>query len=204
LLYLTLFCGEQNSVVDGLVSHQTSSDRPTVPKTITYWITGTRRPNFRAEGTPVDLLPWILGFPPSADVPPLAVVNAVCGEGSRSCGFNGDAHWEPFALTPAEYEEFVQMLLADPEKGYRILESPAWIKTEIDWSAYVASVRYGIPLEPYRKLLYKYDELVEQTRAARRSGSKWRWRVATFRLMRVIRRQQRLIMRYGGRARDPP
>jgi len=175
-----------------------------MPKTITYWITGSRQPNFRAEGTPVDLLPWILGFPPSADVPPLAVVNAVFREGTRSCGFNGDAHWEPFALTPAEYDEFVQTLLADSGKGYRTLEAPAWIKTENDWSAFVASVRHGLPLEPYRKLLYKFDELVEQTRAARKSRSMWRWRWASFRLMRVIRRKQRLIARPGGRASSPP
>jgi hypothetical protein len=169
-------------------------------KTISYWITGSRLPNFRAEGKPIDLLPWMLGFPPSKDVPPLAVVNAVFRAGFRSGGFNGDTHWDPFELTLAEYEDFAQSLLADGAAGYRILESPAWIKTEIDWRAYVAWHQYGIPLERYRTLLYKFDELVAKRRAELESGGKWRLWVSTFRLMAVIRRTQRLIARYTERA----
>jgi hypothetical protein len=127
-------------------------------------------------------------------VPPLAVCNAVFREGFRSCGFNGDTHWEPFELTQAEYEEFAHALVATA--GYRRVEAPEWIETEIDWQAYVSSVRYGIPLERYRKLLYKFDKLVEKQQAARDGGNRLMFLVTTARLMTVFWRMQRLLARY--------
>jgi hypothetical protein len=60
----------------------------------------------------------------------------------------------------------------------------------------ICGVQHGIPVDRCRKLLYKFDELVAKQRAARESGSKWRWRITTFRLKAVIKRQHRLLARY--------
>ena len=162
-------------------------------KTVKYWTTGTRQPNFTAVGSPAELLSWLNGFPPSEDVPPLSVCNDVFRRGFREGGFNGDTHWEPFELSPAEYEEFVRALLADVSADYRVLQAPDWIRNEWDWLAYVSWHRRGVPLEKYRALLYRLDSLAVAQRTARENGRRIARFVANVRLYVVIRRMHRLL-----------
>jgi hypothetical protein len=63
---------EQNLFVDGLVS-QPTLERSTDDAKDNHVLDRRNQPNFEAEGTPLDLLPWILGFPPSEHVPPRGV-----------------------------------------------------------------------------------------------------------------------------------
>lgn len=173
------------------------TNKSSMSKTVKYWTTGTRQPNFTAVGTPAELLKWVAGFPPSKDVPPRAVLNDVFRKGFQEGGFNGDTHWEPFELSPAEYDDFVQELLADDKACYRTLESPEWIQTELDWLAYVSWKRDGVPLEPYRKLLYRLNTLIAAQRAARSSGRKLAHFVRTLQLFAVLRRMQRFLAKYA-------
>ena len=165
-------------------------------KRVKYWTTGTRQENVNAVGKPSEMLRWLLGFPPSKDVPPLAVANDVFRKGFREGGFNGDTHWEPFELSPADYDDFVIELVATA--GYRTIESPEWIETELDWMAFVASKRKGVPLEPYRKLLYRYTAMAESHRIARERGGKLLLFIATLRMYVVMLRMQKFLAKYAG------
>jgi hypothetical protein len=164
---------------------------------VKYRITGTRQPNFTADGTPGELLKWVMGFPPSRDVPPLAAMNDVFRKGFRSGGFNGDTHWEPFELSSHDYAEVVAELLADEEAGYRLLAAPDWVATELDWMAYVGSHHQGIPLEPYRDLLCRYDRLVNELDAARAKGNKVAVFQRTVQLTMTARKMLRFLKRYA-------
>lgn len=117
--------------------------------------------------------------------------------GHQSGGFNGDTYWEPFELTPRDYEEFTRELLADQSTRYQLLDAPAWIRNELDWLAYVAWHERGIPLERYRRLLYRYDALTSAQRAARANGSRVAFIALTVRVFVVIRRMQRLLVKYA-------
>jgi hypothetical protein len=138
--------------------------------TVKYKVTGTRQPNFSAEGTVKELLSWTAYFPAGKDIPPRSVMNDVFRTGHRDNGFNGDVYWEPFELGPEEYEELVAELLADKEKGYTILETPAWVETELDWMAYTQWYYYGVPLQEYRQILYDYHDLIDAQNKAIAEG----------------------------------
>jgi hypothetical protein len=166
---------------------------------VTFWTTGTRQPNFRRSGTPAELLKWVAYFPPSEDVPPRVVMNDVFRKGFRDGGFNGDTHWEPFELDAAEYDELVRALLADDTKQYRTVESPDWIQREPDWIAFVSWKRTGVPLEPYRALLYQFDALTTKLSEARANGSRLQLIATNLRLYLLTRRMHRLLAPYAQR-----
>ncbi len=165
-------------------------------KTVKYWLTGTRLPDITTQGTPAELLKWMGEFPPDRIVPPLAVLNHVFRKGFFPGGFNGDIHWEPFQLTPDEYDYVASELTRDASTGFRTLESPDWIQNEWDWLAYVASSQRGVPLEPYRTLLYELDALGSELKAARSSGKRLTILVKTLQLNMVTKRMMRLLARY--------
>jgi hypothetical protein len=138
--------------------------------TVKYRVTGTRQPNFSAEGTVKELLSWIAYFLTGKDIPPRSVMNDVFRSGHRSCGFDGDVYWEPFELSAEEYEGLVAELLADKEMGYQILETPDWVETELDWMAFTNWYHHGVPLQEYRQMLYDSYALIDERNKALAAG----------------------------------
>jgi len=139
-------------------------------RTVKYKVTGTRQPNFSAEGSVRELMTWLAGFPPTKDVPPRSVMNGVFKKGFWDGGFNGDTHWEPFELTLDEYGELVAEMLSDKAADYQVLEAPEWIQKELDWTAYVNWHHLNMPLEEYRRMLYKFHDLIDTRKEALAKG----------------------------------
>ena len=135
-------------------------------RTVKYRVTGSRQPNLSAEGTVKELMSRMAYFPLGKDIPPRSVMNDVFRLGHRDNGINGDVDWEAFELTPEEYEVLVAELLTDKESGYQILETPAWVETEVDWMAFTNWYHFGVPAEEYRQILYDYYGLIDARKKA--------------------------------------
>ena len=109
------------------------------------------------EGTVTDLLLAIPYLLVTHIVPPLAVLNEVLATGESNAGMSGGCRWEPFSLTPSEFEEVVTYFAERGDDRYaRYVEPPEWVGTFEEWRHWTFEYCYDIPakhsLEVSRKL----------------------------------------------------
>jgi hypothetical protein len=116
-----------------------------------------------AVGDPVEgsleefllLLPYVLSQP-GGPMPPLFVLNDVLAEGVLDAGMSGGCQWEPFLITPAEWEELASALART--NGLVVVEPAAWVRTYSDWSLWRLAHKLGIPLDEQLQLRALWDE----------------------------------------------
>lgn len=100
------------------------------------------------EGTVVDLLLAIPYLLQSRIVPPRHILNEVLGTGEVALGMSGGCRWEPFTLTPEEYDELVIALAeGDDARRATFVAPPAWVRTFDEWHAWTQEYRHGIPAD---------------------------------------------------------
>jgi len=115
-----------------------------------------------AVGDPVEgsLQEFLLSIPyllvPSLPIPPLFVLNDVLAKGIVDAGMSGGCQWEPFLITPPEWEELTSALTR--ASGLVVGEPAAWVRTYSDWSTWCLAHKLGIPLDEQLQLQALWDE----------------------------------------------
>jgi hypothetical protein len=104
-------------------------------------------------------------------VPPLQVVNDLLKRGISDAGMSGGCSWEPFEITPAEWDELKEQLISNRSDGLEYVPPPEWVRNINDWHNWVFEYRYGMPGPEFRKLEGRYRELVEQRDQALKDGN---------------------------------
>jgi hypothetical protein len=116
----------------------------------------------------------VLGIPyllVSGLIPPLNVLNEVLKAGGVDAGMSGGCRWQPFEITPTEYDELVRSLTDDPARGFKSVDTPDWVKTDSDWTIWVMEIIRGVPSQQHRTLTEEYTRLERQYKEARDSGN---------------------------------
>ncbi len=82
-------------------------------------------------------------------VPPIHILNEIFENGEDDSGMGSGSEWQPFSISQAEYDEFVEDLLTDPQYDCEI---------DIDlWECATYSKWQG-------KALSKYDRVIRENR----------------------------------------
>lgn len=107
-------------------------------------------------------------------VPSLPVINAFLSEGRRDAGMGGGAEWEPFVVEPSEYEELVnywrEKRSVSRARKLAFAEVPEYVKSKLDWYAWVMYVEMHVPYEENLRLMEEEAELNHLNREATKSG----------------------------------
>jgi hypothetical protein len=123
------------------------------------------------EGTVADLLDAIPYLLVTRIVPPLAVLNEVLATGEVDAGMSGGCRWEPFSLTPADFNDLVASLAArqgDTEARY--VEPPAWVRTYEEWRHWTVEFCYAIPAKRNLEFSRQLSRLEREQQAADAQG----------------------------------
>lgn len=123
------------------------------------------------EGTVLDLLLAIPYLLQSRIVPPLRILNEVLATGEVEMGMSGGCRWEPFALTPDEYDELVAALSeGDDTRRATFVEPPDWVRTFEEWQVWTREYRHGIPAERNLEYTRRLSALDAEREAAESRG----------------------------------
>jgi hypothetical protein len=123
------------------------------------------------SGTLSDMLKAIPYLLTPKLVPPLRVVNDLLSKGIRDAGMSGGCSWEPFEITPAEWDELREQLISDHSDGLEYVPPPEWVQNIHDWHHWVMEFRYGMPAPEYRELEGRYRALVGERDQALKDGN---------------------------------
>src|SRR5262245_41258144 len=86
-------------------------------------------------------------------IPSRDVLNDFLRQGIADYGMSGGCQWEPFQVST---EELVREL--GRAKGYRFVEPPEWVETQLDWSIWRMGCSLRIPPEEQVALKELHDE----------------------------------------------
>jgi hypothetical protein len=98
-------------------------------------------------------------------VPPLSVLNSIFSGGRGGAGMSGGCRWQPFQITPDEYEELARSL-----DGLERVEVPEWVQTSSDWTIWAMHLKRGVPAEEHRRLTDESEQLARKAKEARERG----------------------------------
>jgi hypothetical protein len=156
-----------------------------------------------AVGDPVEgsLQEFLLSIPyllvPPGPIPPLYVLNDVLAKGIRDAGMSGGCQWEPFLITPAEWEELASAL--ERTSGLVVVEPAAWVRTYSDWTTWCLAHKLGIPLDEQLQLQALWDESERwrlESEKAGRDGDRDRMLECHVKSTDAFARGQEILERY--------
>lgn len=110
------------------------------------------------EASLQEFLRWIpyLLSEPGGPMPPLVVLNDLLAKGILDAGMSGGCQWEPFQITPAEWEELASAL--ERTSGLVVVEPAVWVRTYSDWATWRLATKLGIPPDEQLQLKALHDE----------------------------------------------
>jgi hypothetical protein len=146
--------------------------------------TGGEAPNQQAQLAQfLGVMPHLFYF---GYMPPLAVVNTFLAEGVDDAGMSGGCRWEPFQISPLEYEQLIKDLRGPTpdqvRRPTRFDSVPVNIRTKNEWFAWVYHVELGAPFEEALRYLERDWELRAKRDALYAKGANdegeaihWEW-----------------------------
>jgi hypothetical protein len=108
-------------------------------------------------GTLLDLLQAIPYLISDGLIPPLVVLNHIFKMGVYDAGMSGGITWEPFAIDQKEFDELVNGFVSLNNAEYRLVSTPGWVKTNIQWLIWKMEYLYEIPSEEHIRLWEEDD-----------------------------------------------
>jgi hypothetical protein len=103
-------------------------------------------------------------------IPPRAVLNSIFKTGLSDAGMSGGCRWQPFEISPAEYDELVRALVADSKGTLTVVDTPDWVRTQSDWTAWWMQHLHHVPADEHRRLTARYEELERERKDAEARG----------------------------------
>src|ERR1044072_663246 len=108
----------------------------------------------KKRGSLAELVHDIPYFITNGLIPPPIVLESVLREGVVDAGMSGGCRWQPFDMTAAQYEEIVREL---ERSGLVRAETPDWVATRSDWTAWMMEHRNSVPSAEHRRLTAIYE-----------------------------------------------
>lgn len=161
-----------------------------------------------AVGDPVEgsLQEFLLRVPyllmPHGPMPPLFVLNELLAKGVADAGMSGGCQWEPFQITPVEWEELASALART--SGLVVVEPAAWVRTYSDWATWGLAAKLGIPPDEQQQLKALSDEedrWRQESEMAARDGNRDRMLECHAKAVDAGTRVVEIIERYRTRRR---
>ena len=140
-------------------------------KTVSYVVLGGMGGEFPEQGTVADLLLAIPYLLTAHIVPPRHIVNDLLAKGAHRGGMSGGCLWEPFQLTPTEWDELATHLQSQPDPAaFQFVQPPDWVLTVEDWQSWIMMYKYGLPAE-FRVLEREVRDLEQARTQALNDGN---------------------------------
>jgi hypothetical protein len=90
-------------------------------------------------------------------VPSLEVINSFLAEGVDDAGMSGGCRWEPFQITPADYEEVIERLKNIANPSHKFVQVPDYVINKLEWFAWVMHEEIGIPFKEHLQLMIEEE-----------------------------------------------
>jgi hypothetical protein len=140
-------------------------------RTIAFEVHGGVGGTHSQSGTLSELLRAIPYLLTPKLVPPLQVANDLLKKGISDAGMSGGCSWEPFEITPTEWDELKEQLISNQSDGLEYVSPPEWVKDIRDWHNWVFEFRYGMPGPELREIEGRYRKFEEQRDQALKDGN---------------------------------